>query len=169
MIGSIDQWKRFCSAIKNGDAIEIQSKFNEFLAESISIRDTCVKREMKENFPTVKAITKSSIGRNSSVCFYHGILLGLLSAEGSWIAKSNVESGIGYTDIMIMVPMEKIGGIIEVKYAENGNFDTACLEAMKQIEDKSYVAALKLEGMEIVHKFGIACYKKSCKVVYGKG
>ena len=30
--------------------------------------------------------------------FYHGMLLGLLKAERSWIVKSNAESGIGYTD-----------------------------------------------------------------------
>ncbi len=145
-----EQWKHFCSAIKNGDAMNIQSIFNEFLAGSISIRDTCVRKEMKENF-------------------YHGMLLGLLKAEGGWIAKSNEETGIGYTDIKITVPSEKIGCIIEVKYAENGAFDAACQEAMKQIKDKSYVTALQQEGMNTIHKFGIACYKKSCKVVYEKG
>lgn len=149
-IGSTSQWKRFCSAIKNGDAAETQSIFNEFLAGSISIRDTYAKKEMKENF-------------------YHGLLLGLLQAERSWIAKSNIESGIGYTDIEIKVPAEKIGCIIEVKYAENGAFHTACHEAMKQIEDKSYITALRQDGMETIHKFGIACYRKSCKVVYERG
>lgn len=117
------------------------------MADSISIRDTFVKKEMKENF-------------------YHGMLLGLLKAEGSWIAKSNVESGIGYTDIMIAVPAEKIGCVIEVKYAENGAFDLACCEAMRQIEEDGYAVALRQEGMQTIHKFGIACYRKSCKVAY---
>lgn len=123
--------------------------FNEFLSEAISIRDTAVKSEMKENF-------------------YHGLLLGLLNIEGSWIAKSNIESGIGYTDIKITVPAEKIGCIIEVKYAENGEFDSACRKALKQIEDNGYAAALRQEGMKIIHKYGIACCKKTCKVVYRK-
>ena len=117
------------------------------LKESISIRDTCTKKEMKENF-------------------YHGMLLGLLKAEGNFIVKSNAESGIGYTDIMVVVPGEKTGCIIEVKYAENGAFDAACLEAMKQVENAAYTEALKMEGMERIHKFGIACYKKSCRVMY---
>lgn len=147
--GNTANWKKFCTAIKDGNAKLVQTVFNEFLVESISIRDTYVKKEMKENF-------------------YHGMLLGLLKAEGSWIAESNVESGVGYTDIKIIVPSEKIGCIIEVKYAENGAFDAACQEAMVQIEKNGYAAALSREGMRTVHKYGIACYKKTCKVVYGR-
>ena len=77
--GSTEQWKKFCAAIKNGDVENVELLFNEFLSEAISIRDTAVKSEMKENF-------------------YHGLLLGLLNIEGSWIAKSNIESGIGYDE-----------------------------------------------------------------------
>lgn len=92
----------------------------------------------------------------------------MLKAEGSWITRSNAESGIGYTDIMIKIPARKAGCIIEVKYAENGAFDSACQEAMQQIEEGRYAKKLKLEGMETIHKYGIACYKKTCEVVYGK-
>ncbi len=141
------RWQRFCKAVKKGDAKEVQNIFNEFMADSISIRDTFVKKELKENF-------------------YHGMLLGLLRAEGSWAVKSNAESGMGYTDIELVIPSEKTGCIIEVKYAENGTFDRACRKAMKQIEDNGYAKVLKQEGMERIHKFGVSCYKKSCMVVY---
>ena len=100
--------------------------------------------------------------------FYHGMLLGLMRAEENWIVKSNAESGVGYTDIMIRIPSEKIGCIIEVKYAENGAFEAACDKALKQIEDEGYVTALQMEGMKTIQKFGIACYKKSCKVICTK-
>ena len=103
VIGGTEQWKQFCTAVKNGDAEKVQTLFNEFLSDSISIRDTYIKKEMKENF-------------------YHGMLLGLLKAEGGWITKSNAESGIGYTDIKIAVPAEKTGCIFEMKYAEKGAF-----------------------------------------------
>ncbi len=142
-----ENWKRFCNAVRQGDGAELETVFDQFMKESISIRDTCTKKEMKENF-------------------YHGMLLGLLKAEGNFIVKSNAESGIGYTDIMVVVPGEKTGCIIEVKYAENGAFDAACLEAMKQVENAAYTEALKMEGLERIHKFGIACYKKSCRVMY---
>jgi len=149
VVSNTVDWNRFCTAIKNGDAQAVQSIFNQFMADSISIRDTYVKKEMKENF-------------------YHGMLLGLLKAEGSWVVKSNAESGIGYTDIKLLIPLEKTGCIMEVKYAEDGRFDMACQEAMQQIEDNQYTAALRQEGAEMIHKFGIACYKKMCKVIYGR-
>lgn len=79
--------------------------------------------------------------------------------------KSNAESGIGYTDIMVEIPAKDTGCIIEVKYAENGAFDRACDEAMKQIENGEYVTMLKKKGIDTIYKLGIACYKKSCKVV----
>lgn len=168
VIRNSEKWNEFCTAVRDGDAETFQDIFTEFMSDSISIRDTFVKKEFKENLPTGKAITKSSKGRNSSACFYHGMLLGLLKAEGSWVTKSNAESGIGYTDIKITVPSMKIGCIIEVKYAEEGRFDSACREAMKQIENSGYVSALKLEGMETIHKYGIACYKKTCHVTYSR-
>ena len=33
--------------------------------------------------------------------FYHGILLGILGFQDDWIVKSNAESGISYSDILI--------------------------------------------------------------------
>ncbi|MDE8682252.1 PD-(D/E)XK nuclease domain-containing protein, partial [Blautia schinkii] len=55
----------------------------------------------------------------------------------------------------------------ELKYAENGNMDTACEEALKQIEDRDYTARLRDDGIRNIIKYGIACYKKNCKVVLG--
>ena len=145
--GDTVRWTKFCEAIKTGDAVEVQQLFNEFMAASISIRDTFARKEMKENF-------------------YHGMLLGLLQAEGSWNLQSNAESGIGYTDIRLEIPALKTGYIIEVKYAENGQYDKACTKAMKQMEDDGYAEVLRQDGMQIIHKYGIACYKKSCRVSY---
>ncbi len=141
------RWKQFCEAVKAGDAGEMQRLLNEFLSESISIRDTFSRKEMKENF-------------------YHGMLLGLLRAEESWSIRSNTESGIGYTDITLEIPSAKTGCVIEVKYAENGRFDQACAKAMRQIEEDGYDELLKQDGMQTIHKYGIACFKKSCRISY---
>lgn len=64
-----------------------------------------------------------------------------------------------------MVPSEKAGCIMEIKYAEDGAFETACNQALKQMDHGGYASVLKQEGMHTIHKFAIACYKKSCKVV----
>ncbi len=147
--GNHERWERFCTAVKGGDAQAVEDLFGAFLAESISIRDTAVRKAKKENF-------------------YHGMFLGLLRAEGSWIVKSSAESGTGYSDILLMAPRERIGCVIEVKYAEKGAFDAACREAMEQIETHEYTELLRSEGMETIHKYGLACFRKSCRVTYEK-
>ncbi len=147
--GDTGRWERFCKAVKTGNAETVQELFNAFLSESISIRDTAVRKEKKENF-------------------FHGMFLGLLRAEGSWIVKSNAESGTGYSDILLIAPREKTGCVIEVKYAENGAFDAALKEAIEQIETHEYTAFLRQEGMETIHRYGLACYRKTCRVAYEK-
>lgn len=147
--GNITKWQEFCVAIKSGNAETMQALLNEFMSDSISIRDTYVKKVMKENF-------------------YHGMLLGLLKVEENWIVKSNAESGIGYTDILIEIPQEKTGCIFEMKYAEEGYFDAVCAEAMKQIDTNEYAEFLRKNGIQTIHKYGIACYKKNCRIIYQK-
>ncbi len=138
----------FCRAFEEKDIEKIEAYFNAYLRKTISIRDTFVKKEMKENF-------------------YHGILLGLFGNMDDWIVQSNVESGEGYCDIRVEVQEKEIGIIIELKYAENANFDLACQEALMQIQDKNYEEALIDDGIKTIYRYGIACYKKRCKVILG--
>lgn len=138
--------EQFCNAFVEKDTEKIEQLFGDYLWNTISIRDTAVAKDKKENF-------------------YHGILLGLLGYKASWLIKSNTESGTGYSDILVEVPNNRTGIVIELKYAENGDMDAACDEALKQIEEKSYVDKLKQDGMRNFIKYGIACFKKDCKVV----
>ena len=137
---------KLCNAFVNRDVEKIEKIFGDYLWNTISIRDTAVAKEKKENF-------------------YHGILLGLLGYKSSWLTKSNAESGTGYSDILIEVPDNRTGIVIELKYAEDGDMDAACSEALRQIEEKDYIAKLKQDGMRNFIKYGIACFKKDCKVV----
>ncbi len=141
------QWKQICSAVESGDSDSLENILNHILKKFISIRDTYVKKDMKENF-------------------YHGMLLGLLSYNDKWVVKSEQESGEGYPDILIEIAGKSTGCIFEIKYAENGNFDKACKKAMQQIESKKYAEILKQDGIQTIYKFGIAFYRKSCKVIY---
>lgn len=54
--------------------------------------------------------------------------------------------------------------LIEVKYANDGNLDQACERALKQVEDRKYDQELLENGVDKILKYGIACYKKQCKV-----
>ena len=138
---------RFCAAFPKGDVATIQDMLHDYLWDSISVRDTAVRSNMKENF-------------------YHGMLLGLLQSQGSWIVRSNAETGIGYSDISVATP-ERLGMVIELKYAEDGNLEAACTKALAQIDEKKYDEALRRRGMKKILKYGIAFWEKECQVVLG--
>ncbi len=141
-----EKLERFCRAFQENDTTAIEKGFNDYLWNTISIRDTSVRKEMKENF-------------------YHGILLGLLAYMDGWLVKSNAESGEGYSDISIEIRQHEIGIVIELKYAEDGAFEAGCQEALRQIHEKEYESALIKNGLHTIYRYGIACYKKRCKVV----
>ena len=138
---------RFCAAFPKGDVATIQDMLHDYLWDSISVRDTAVRSSMKENF-------------------YHGMLLGLLQSQESWIVRSNAETGIGYSDISVATP-ERLGMVIELKYAEDGNLEAACTKALAQIDEKKYDEALRRRGMKTILKYGIAFWEKECQVVLG--
>ena len=79
---------------------------------------------------------------------------------------SNRESGQGYADIVIEIYSEKTGIVIEMKYAENGDMDGGCREAMEQIEREGYARQPHLNGLHRIIKCGIACHVKDCKAVF---
>ena len=160
-----DTLNRFCDALRNEDTENVEKIFTEYLRKTISIRDTAVKKEMKENFPTGKATTKGTKGQSPSVCFYHGVLLGILGVKTRWGISSNREMGEGYADILVEPDTGDMGIIIEVKYAHDGDLDGACKEALKQIEYTKYEDSLEDDGIENILKYGIACYKKRCRVM----
>lgn len=88
----------------------------------------------------------------------------LLRHKENWIIKSNEVSGEGYSDILLEIPESRTGIVIEVKYAERDMLDKMCAKTLEQIEQKQYDARLIDDGMENIVKFGIACYKKHCRV-----
>lgn len=136
---------RFCEAFPAEDVSTIQDMLHDYLWDSISVRDTAVRMNRKENF-------------------YHGMVLGLLQSQGNWRVQSNDETGTGYSDISIST-RERTGIVIEIKYANDGNLDGACAEALKQIEDRNYAEGLRRRGMKKIIKYGMAFYKKECMVV----
>lgn len=141
-----DTLKQLCDALKGGDAEKVERLFEGYLKKTISIRDTFVKKSLKENF-------------------YHGILLGILGVKEDWGVFSNRETGDGYSDIMIETEDSEMGIIIEIKYAGDGNLLNACEKALKQVEETKYEETLLENGVEKILKYGIACYMKHCKVM----
>lgn len=136
---------RFCMAFPVGDVSTIQDMLHDYLWDSISVRDTAVRTNQKENF-------------------YHGMVLGLLRSQGNWLIQSNAEMGEGYSDIAISTA-ERTGILIELKYANDGNLKAACTEALQQIEEKKYAIGLQQQGMKKIIRYGMAFWKKECMVV----
>lgn len=136
---------RFCAAFPAADVAAIQEMLQDYLWDSISVRDTAVRKNQKENF-------------------YHGMLLGLLRSQGNWLVKSNAEMGEGYSDITVQTP-DRVGIVIELKYAEDGNLESSCKAALAQIEDRKCGEGLKRRGVKKLLQYGIAFYEKECLVV----
>lgn len=144
----VEKLENLGRAFEENDTETIEKEFTSYLRKTIRVRDTSTKKKMKENF-------------------YHGILLGLFAGMNGWKVKSNAESGEGYSDISVEVEDKDIGIVIELKYAEEAAFDNACEEALQQIKDKNYEEILLDDGMRTIYRYGIACYKKRCKVITG--
>ena len=133
-----------------GKTEDIQQELTHFLGESISVLDTKARNEEKE-------------------IFYHGILIGILKNNVNWAVRSNRESGDGYADILIKPKNPDTGIVIELKYARSfKELDQACERALEQIKDRRYDEALREDGRNEVLAYGIAFWKKRCKVVVDK-
>ena len=137
---------RFCDALEQGNAEEVERCFTGYMRKTVSIRDTFVRKATKENF-------------------YHGMLIGLLGFKEGWTVMYNREAGDGFSDIQILIDDAETGIVIEVKYAQNGDLEAECQKALTQMRALHYEDGMRNAGMQKVFKYGIACWKKTCKVV----
>ena len=136
----------FWNSIEKGKPEEIEQYLNWTLSNSISVFDT----KEKENS-------------------YHALLIGLLTGNSDWIVRSNVEAGEGFADIIIEPENPDSGIIIELKYSkEASGLEKACEKAVSQIKDRRYYEYLRNDGRPDITLYGIAFYKKRCKVVIEK-
>ena len=142
-----DTMSLLSKAILDKDEAILARQLNIVMGRMISILDTKAPDDMKENF-------------------YHGLLLGLLRGSNpDWLIKSNRESGVGFSDILIKPENPDLGIVIEVKYAkEFKGLDAACDAAMAQIKEKRYDETLRDEGRCDILAYGIAFCRKRCRV-----
>lgn len=137
---------RFCDALEQGNAEEVERCFTGYMRKTVSIRDTFVRKATKENF-------------------YHGMLIGLLGFKEGWTVMFNREAGDGFSDIQILIDDAETGIVIEVKYAQNGDLEAECQKALTQMRALHYEEGMRNAGIRKILKYGIACWKKTCKVV----
>lgn len=145
-----EQMAHFWKAIEDGNAEIIEQYLNQILSNTISVFDTKAPEMEKENS-------------------YHTFLAGMLTGNTDWVVKSNVEAGEGFADIIIKPQNPNDGIIFELMYSkEASGLDKACERAIKQIRERRYLEYLKNDGRHNMIFYGIAFYKKRCKVVVEK-
>ncbi|MCM1267467.1 MAG: AAA family ATPase [Bacteroidales bacterium] len=134
-----------------GEDEKVQEALQNFLRETISYHDA------------------------ASETFYHGLLLGMSAMLNQYyIVTSNRESGNGRYDIQLRPKdKERYAYLIEIKALDRKNGDGTAVDealaalaetALRQIEEKGYEAELKQNGCMRIRKFGIAFWKKECRV-----
>ena len=140
-----EQIASFWQAFAEGDAEAVEKQLNKMLSNTISIFDT------KEP---------------SAERFYHAFLAGILTSNAEWGVLSNREAGNGFADIIVTLDDPDAGVVVEIKKADRlAELDSACQRALAQIHDRGYGDYLLNEGREDVLAYGMAFWKKRCKVV----
>ena len=139
-------WDNF----KNGNCVGIENYLNKTLDNTISIFDT-----------------KPHDGKKEYA--YHMFLTSVLSTNPNWIVKSSIESGDGFADLIIETDHYDSGIVVKIKHSLTyDGLNDSCLEAINQIKDKRYDTYLRNEERNDILIYGIAFYKKRCKVVVEK-
>ena len=139
-------WRAFAA----GDAQTVEDNLNILLGKTISVLDPKGDDYDKEKF-------------------YHAFLAGLLVGNGEWAVLSNRETGYGFADLMVETDNLNAGLVIELKISRSlSDLDQACKQAMLQIKTRQYDMYFRDEGRDDITAYGIAFYKKRCKVLAEK-
>lgn len=140
----------FWRAFSDGEGKVIEEQLNRLLGNSISVFDTRGDRRERENS-------------------YHTFLLGMLVGNAAWGVKSNRETGEGFADLLVETENPDAGIIIELKSVDRlSELDGACRQAIAQIHERRYDRTLRDEGRDDILLYGIAFYKKRCRVAVEK-
>ena len=141
-----DLWKSFT----DGNAAEIEKRLTKTLSNSISMFDITGSEKEKENS-------------------YHLLLFGMLVGNSAWGVKSNGEAGDGFADLIVETEDPNSGFVIELKCAQKiSEMNRACERAIAQIHNRRYDEYLRNEGRNDIWAYGIAFYKKRCRVIVEK-
>ena len=100
---------------------------------------------------------------------YHLFILGMLiQLKREYKVKSNLETGHGRTDVLVLpYDKNKLGFVFEFKVSKNiEELETKAEEALKQIDEKNYEVIMQDEKIEHYFKIGISFYKKDLAIKY---
>ena len=152
---TIKEWFR-----QKTKAIDFSGLYNAILSGDTVTMEGFLKKQLRESISYMDSAEK----------FYHGFLLGLLSSLQGYKKKSNMESGDGRYDILLIPYDEQQPAVIlELKRAKKfTEMEKLCHEALRQIDGRHYDSGFIEEGYPNILKYGICFCKKSCMVKLGK-
>ena len=94
--------------------------------------------------------------------YYHAFLVGLLSGRRGIIVKSNDETGLGRSDIIVKNKAKRVAVVIETKRAKTkSDIEKLSRDALEQIDINKYYVPFRNEK---VIKYGIAFWGKECYI-----
>ena len=100
---------------------------------------------------------------------YHLFILGMLiQLKREYKVKSNLETGYGRTDVLVLpYDINKLGFVFEFKVSKNiEELETKAEEALKQIDEKNYEVIMQDEKINHYFKIGMSFYKKELAIKY---
>lgn len=154
-----DSYSEFTKALITGDTELLNYYLNDILLNTASYFDT----------------RKKTLPGHEMESFYHGLVLGLVATERSYLVRSNRESGLGRYDVMMKPRAEMDKGkslpaiIIEFKVFDpkkEKTLDETAERALVQIREKNYDSELTAEGVrkEDINHYGMAFKGKEALV-----
>lgn len=139
--------------------------YNEFLARLLAGDVAAFESDLQYMVEQIASVHDMA---REPEAFYQGLLLGLTAClhAGDYRIQSNRESGHGRYDIAI-IPRDpkKIGIIIELKQVPKKELHTGAQAALRQIEERHYIADLQQHGVAHVCKIGIAFNGKHLRAI----
>lgn len=140
-------YRKFLDSLLTGDMLEFKRHLDKVLIQIISYHDFATEPE----------------------AFFHGLLLGFIATlQDNYEILSNRESGLGRFDIML-IPNDKskLGIILELKIkAANETLLEAAEKALKQSEEKRYVAQCYAKHIQQCMKVGLGFEGKLVEMVF---
>ncbi|MCI8330882.1 MAG: AAA family ATPase [Bacilli bacterium] len=110
-----------------------------------------------ENYLNQKLLSVSYYDNYES--FYHGYSLGLFSillTSNNFIVKSNRETGLRRSDVLIEKVDRTVGVVVEFKLSESeSDMETLAREAKEQIKEREYYKELVLDGVKDIKEIVI--------------